>query len=186
MLTKRLFDGYLLREDGAIFSEKRNIFMRQRLCHKGYSRVSLMVDGRCKTFRVHRLVADLFIGKSTLEVNHKDMSKTNNHFTNLEYMTTKENVRHSLRNGIHNRTNRKLSVEDVIGIRGDWVSGKYSCTELGTKYKISRSQAHEIAIGKSWHIMPKGDTMAKAAVAAAKGKGGKKPAPKKQTPKKGY
>ncbi|QFR59291.1 putative HNH endonuclease [Aeromonas phage PS2] len=51
---------------------------------------------------IHRAVSSTFIYKpphyqqklNRLVVNHKDLDKLNNHFTNLEWCTTKENVRH--------------------------------------------------------------------------------------------
>lgn len=182
MKHKLIYGNYILGDDGEIFSLKSWKFMKQHIDNKGYARVTLTSEGNTWHYRVHRLVAKYFIEESVLEVNHKDMNKLNNHVSNLELVTTKENVHHSLYNGIHNRTNRKLTYQNVVGIREDWLTGKYTCTELGKKYGVSRSQAHEIAVYKSWNIVPKGDHMAKAQVAAAKGKGGKK----KPSKKKGY
>ena len=47
---------------------------------------------------VHRLVARFFIPNpfNKKSVNHKDGDKHNNHFTNLEWVTPSENMRHSL------------------------------------------------------------------------------------------
>ena len=56
-----------------------------------------------KNYRVHRLVAEAFIGPcpEDKEVNHKDLNKSNNHISNLEYVTRSENIKHyyHLRNG---------------------------------------------------------------------------------------
>lgn len=68
---------------------------------RGYLRVELYrVPGKKatrKNMRVHRLVALAWIpnpaGKR--EVNHKDRDKTNNHRTNLEWTTRKENMQHA-------------------------------------------------------------------------------------------
>ena len=63
----------------------------------GYLHVVLCNDGKTKTYKVHRLVANAFIPnpKNLPEVNHKDEDKTNNKVDNLEWMTSKENTRYS-------------------------------------------------------------------------------------------
>ena len=74
-----------------------------------------------KSYRVHRLVASAFLSlddnpkqigisledwnmmterarqliKDCMHINHKDHDKTNNHISNLEYMTPQENSKHS-------------------------------------------------------------------------------------------
>ena len=51
---------------------------------------------------VHTLVARAFIGECPKgrEVNHKDGDKRNNHWSNLEYLTHKENIRHAWDSGM--------------------------------------------------------------------------------------
>ena len=60
-------------------------------------RVSLWKDKKEKSFLVHRLVAMAFLpnpdNKAT--VNHKDGNPRNNHVTNLEWATYKENNNHA-------------------------------------------------------------------------------------------
>lgn len=50
-----------------------------------------------RTKLVHRLVAIEFCGgyKEGFEVNHIDRDKTNNHFSNLEWVTHQDNINHS-------------------------------------------------------------------------------------------
>lgn len=47
---------------------------------------------------IHKLVAEAFLGNKPPkhEINHKDGNKSNNHASNLEYVTHKENIRHAL------------------------------------------------------------------------------------------
>jgi len=62
----------------------------------GYLRVALCKNGRLRTRKVHRLVAEAFLGDSSgKEVNHKDGNRTNNNIANLELVTRLENMRHS-------------------------------------------------------------------------------------------
>ena len=61
----------------------------------GYWRVGF--EGGRFTRMVHRLVAEAFIDRNagTEEINHKDGDKSNNSVENLEWVTKKENIRHS-------------------------------------------------------------------------------------------
>jgi hypothetical protein len=70
--------------------------------YKGYIKVQLRKNDIHKNFFVHRLVLIHFKEHSDLEVNHKDLDRTNNHIDNLEYVTGKENVNHAMR--LTNRT----------------------------------------------------------------------------------
>lgn len=62
----------------------------------GYKQVALYKNGEEKKFGVHRLVAIVFVDgyKDGLEVNHKDLNKENNIYTNLEWTTRSENQKH--------------------------------------------------------------------------------------------
>ena len=66
------------------------------LCKDGYVNISLKYNELKKTFKVHRLVALAFIEnpENKSDVNHKDKNKINNHVSNLEWMTRKENNIH--------------------------------------------------------------------------------------------
>ena len=65
-----------------------------------------------KRVYLHRLVAYYFVEgyRDGLFVNHKDLNKTNNHWTNLEWVTNRENVIHA------------------------WANNAYDCSKLGWKY----------------------------------------------------
>ena len=64
----------------------------------GYLQVNLSKNGKKKNYRVHRLVAETFIENpnNLIIVNHKDLNRSNNLFTNLEWVTQKENMNYSL------------------------------------------------------------------------------------------
>lgn len=67
----------------------------------GYWRVQLYKSGKVSTICIHRLVAQAFIPNPDNKpfVNHIDSNKTNNHVENLEWVTPKENTRHSMMYG---------------------------------------------------------------------------------------
>lgn len=63
---------------------------------RGYKSVNLYKHRKMKTVHVHRLAATAFI-KNPLNlptVNHKDLVKTNNEVSNLEWCTYAENIAH--------------------------------------------------------------------------------------------
>ena len=66
----------------------------------GYLQVVLCKNGKEKTFRVHRLVAETFLlnPENLPEVNHKDEDKTNNNVENLEFCDRTYNVNYGTRN----------------------------------------------------------------------------------------
>lgn len=66
----------------------------------GYLRTGLSRSGHTKTFRVHRLVAEAFLGDgSGLEVRHLDGDPMNNRVGNLKWGTSKENSEDTMRHG---------------------------------------------------------------------------------------
>lgn len=84
---------------GRVYTVDREDYVTPQLSEKGYLRVDLYDgSGKRKHFKVHRLVAKAFVpnpdGKP--HVNHKDGNKKNNSFTNLEWVTDRENKEHSM------------------------------------------------------------------------------------------
>jgi hypothetical protein len=65
----------------------------------GYSRLSLSKDGNVKAHKIHRLVAEAFLfGEG--QINHIDGNKQNNHVSNLEFCTQRENNIHAQETGL--------------------------------------------------------------------------------------
>lgn len=58
----------------------------------GYLSVSLSKNGIVKSFAIHKLVAEGFLGRcpNQYEIDHIDDNKHNNHIDNLQYLSTKE------------------------------------------------------------------------------------------------
>ena len=92
----RDFDKYDVFEDGRIFSYSRNKFLKPQTDKYGYQRVWLTDnEGNAKWYRLNRIVYETFTCEPILDgmqVNHIDECKTNNHISNLNLMTPKENT----------------------------------------------------------------------------------------------
>jgi hypothetical protein len=67
----------------------------------GYLVVNITYPTR-KQFLVHKLIAKTFLNyKQGLVINHIDLDKTNNNIENLEAITQKENIEHSILNDMN-------------------------------------------------------------------------------------
>ena len=84
---------------------------------RGYKTFKLRNNDGVKTVRVHRVVAELFLGKAPdgMVVNHKDGNKSNNTYTNLEWVTQKENVRHAVDIGCVDHRKKGIICSDLKG-----------------------------------------------------------------------
>jgi len=90
---------YLVSNLGDIWSIRNNRKLKPKLQSTGYYRITLSVNGSCKTFAVHRLVAEAFIPncENKPTVNHINECKTDNQVENLEWATTLEQNTHGTR-----------------------------------------------------------------------------------------
>ncbi len=75
-------------------SNRRVKILRQRITSGGYDHAALWKNKKMTGFRVHQLVAHVFIGPNPgrLVVHHIDGRKANNRVSNLEYVTYRENT----------------------------------------------------------------------------------------------
>ena len=92
--------GIFVCEDGRVFSNRSGklIELKTHTMWKGYVLVTIRSNGVKKKHRVHRLVAQTYLPNpdNLPEVNHIDRDKTNNHVSNLEWITSRDNTVHSV------------------------------------------------------------------------------------------
>ena len=97
---------YKVANDGRIWSEYLQDFMKPYYSKGGYLRVKINFGDRNKKFMVHRLVAMAFIEndspESKTQVDHINCDRTNNNVDNLRWVTPKENTIHSIDSGLRN------------------------------------------------------------------------------------
>lgn len=112
--------------------------------HDGYSVVSIYVGGRYVQRRVHRLVAQAFIGDVPFEgaeVAHKDGTRSHNAVDNLRWDTRAGNQKDRLAHGTHSRGARsycaKFSDSDVVNIRAALATGAATRRQLADQYNVS-------------------------------------------------
>lgn len=113
-MTKQ-FGNYLVYKDGRVYSINRNIFLKPAYDERGYLRIGLSNNGVSKTYKLHRLVAEMFIPKieGKTQVNHINGIKDDNRVENLEWCTRSENSIHAVKTGLMQSNHLKKYVLDI-------------------------------------------------------------------------
>jgi hypothetical protein len=114
------------------------------------------------TKSLHRLVAELFIGKPTKNMYntiHLDFNKWNNHVQNLKWVSKKDMFEHSRKSprtaiAIEKRkgqiTNSKLTVTDVMRLKKKLKRGKNPLYKIAKEFGITHTQLNRIRKGENW------------------------------------
>jgi len=103
-------NSYLISEEGNVYSLLSDKILKPYNDKDGYLKIKLIGNiNKSKTIFIHRLVAYQFVNNPNdfPVVDHIDGNKTNNHYTNLEWVSIKENTLHAERLGL-----RKIKGED--------------------------------------------------------------------------
>lgn len=127
----------------------------------GYPSFATKIGGRNgvnELFKVHRLVAEAFLDPPTEEmksecsayfygivlVNHKDCDKTNNHISNLEWCTPKQNTEHAIINGLLGWV--ALTEEQIEYIKVNYVKGsrQFGSRALAEKLGVGRKSVRTV------------------------------------------
>jgi len=100
-VDERIKDIYEINTDGDIRNKETGKLLSPYIDKDGYEKMTMSSKTQGKKIHQfkHRLVAKKFIpGDESLQVNHIDADKHNNHYSNLEWCTNKENIQHSINN----------------------------------------------------------------------------------------
>ena len=120
-MLKKLFlcEDYLVSDEGYVLG-KDGRKLRPSLNHNGYEVINVSIDGKTKGIAVHRAIMMSFCpeGKldDTYQVNHIDGNKRNNHIDNLEWVTPRQNMRHSIDVLGNNRGALNGKSRSVVGV----------------------------------------------------------------------
>lgn len=158
-------DGYVFKKVGSYDFKQMPIYVNNVT---GYCHVTL-VDRHGKQFctTVHKLVANAFLKKPryprNLELNHVDGCKQNNHYSNLQYLTHSENLKHAWATGLckkvapairakraklngHKTELTETDVRQIRRLRKEGLSNK----ELGFIYDLHAMQISRICNYRSF------------------------------------
>ena len=91
------YSNYLIYPDGRVYNHKYNRFMKPQTNIHGYKHVDLSKDGKKKTLKIHRLVAEHYIPnpENKKEVDHRYRDKTDNRVESLRWVTRSENTQNT-------------------------------------------------------------------------------------------
>ena len=89
------YPKYSVSDHGNVRNDETGMILKPGLDGGGYPFVRLYVNGTPRTCKVHRFVALHFCENPNdeIEVDHIDIDKINNHFTNLRWVSRSNNLR---------------------------------------------------------------------------------------------
>lgn len=140
---------YTITITGEVINNRWNRKVKPQPNGKGYLRVH--IAGKMRF--VHRLVAEQYVPnpENLPQVNHKDGNKTNNHASNLEWVSNAQNRRHAVENGLQIHGDKctwaKLSSEKVRYIR---THPEISANEFSEMYGVTPGTIRNARRGASW------------------------------------
>jgi len=129
--------------------------LKQHISPTGYYCVGIYQgEGKQRCRKAHRLFAQIFIPNplNLPQVNHIDGNKLNNHISNLEWVTNKQNSDHAWDHKLipksygENTTKAVLRDNDIIFI----FNSKEKSSVLAQKYNVHISTIQTVKNGKNW------------------------------------
>lgn len=95
-ITLTNLSPYIITEDGSVWSNLRDRYIKAQDNGIGYMQVFLKCDdGTKRWYKIHRLVAMAYIPNplNKPDIDHIDNNKANNHKDNLQWVTEAENIK---------------------------------------------------------------------------------------------
>lgn len=156
-------DYFRISSFGKVFSKRTSRLLKTTKHKNGYVFLNTRLDGRkgkAISLRIHRMVAEAFLGKPSedlliaasltkygkVPVNHKDSDKTNNHYSNLEWVSYQQNTQHAMDNGLLVKPQKgfdsphfKLTQEQVSFIKDNYIPyhREFGARALSKKFNTS-------------------------------------------------
>ena len=122
---------------------------------QGYLYIKLQINKKQTHKAVHRLVAAAFVDnpENKPQVNHLDLNKSNNHYSNLEWATGRENSMHAIKNGAVNYRKRNPSSKykyfnvKKLSLNGDLIEEFAGISKAAADTGINKHNIHAVIRG---------------------------------------
>jgi hypothetical protein len=130
-------------KNNKIKSKQKSVFRKKN----SYIQVNLYKNSKVTGIVLHRLVAKAFIPnpENKPQVNHKNGNKLDNKVENLEWVTSKENIHHSIKTGLRKKrtgTYYSLTSKQLEEIHD--LFGKIQQKQIALKYNVSEATISKI------------------------------------------
>ena len=153
---------YIISEFGDVYSLKTSKIISATMS-RGYRTIGLRLSGKTFMHKIHRLVLMAFKSMPNHKhvANHIDGNKLNNHISNLEWCSQKENVRHAINIGkyrtppagiLHGKA--KLTDSEVIEI-ATWIALGEKQSSIAKAYNVCQTTISRIKLNKGWQHLDK-------------------------------
>lgn len=137
----------------------KNKYIKLRNDKDGYLVFTAGTKNNRNSFKVHRLVAELYVENpnNKPEVNHLDFNRNNSKFDNLSWCTHLENIEYSVKNNKNiiinnngeNNPNSKLTEENVRAIK-NMIDNNKKVSEIARKFNVGWQTINHIKNGNTW------------------------------------
>ena len=153
---------YFISNHGNVYRELKTGFKKLKYeVNHGYLRANIHHNGKTVHKRIHRLVGEYFIDNHNGYdiIHHIDNNKTNNHYTNLKWVTSKENSKYAKEDGLilgcENHNMAKSNNDEIKFVCTLLESGLYDVSEISNITNISMSAIYGIVNNKNWYPISK-------------------------------
>lgn len=139
--------NYEVSDKGEIRNVNTGRILKLKPNERGYYYTNLSNESKYKTFRIHRLVAELFIPnpENKPEVNHKDGDKSNNSVDNLEWVTRRENKQHAYKLGLEKPPTPVVQ----YSLEGNYIQKFDSITQAAFHVSVDTTRIRKVCEGKA-------------------------------------
>ena len=143
MWKKFIYEGqetdYSVSTEGEVRKDTTNYILSQS-SQQDYKFVGLIINGKQKRMRVHRMVALTFIDNPDNKpyVNHINGNRSDNNVENLEWVTPSENTQHAVNTGLFKSGRTRAVIQ--YNLNGEQMATFESATEAARQTGGSQSK----------------------------------------------